>query len=98
MPADRIEPPTRSLSDLALNETAFVAFLNVHVDADGATYLDKDAPVGPEPTALSFAVVKRSDGYHLTLSEQPIRFKPSPIRNRAKVVPVIELIGSSHRK
>jgi hypothetical protein len=95
MPAYRIAPPLKSLSDLAMDETGHMAFLDVRVDAvTGSTYLEKSARLHGGPNPLCVAVTRRSDGYYLTLGDKSVHFQPSIIRDHSRLVPALKIAES----
>lgn len=91
MPVGRLEPPPRNLTDLALDETGYLAFLDVHVDEDERTYIEKDAALHLKPSPLAVAVTKKTDGYHLTLSEETIRFRAGKIRDFSRLISAVTI-------
>jgi hypothetical protein len=95
MPAYRIAPPLKSLSDLEIDETGHMAFLDVRVDAvTGSTYLEKSARLHGGPNPLCVAVTRRSDGYYLTLGDKSVHFQPSIIRDHSRLFPALKIAES----
>ena len=94
MPADRIKPATKSVGELKVGESGYVALLHVRVDREGYVYVEKTAVLEGEPSPLHFELSRQADGYHLDLQGSSFRFRRSEIVSRQRYVPVVEITGN----
>jgi hypothetical protein len=92
MPGTGIRPPEESLSDLKLDDAAYLDFTSVLVDErDGSIYIKTDARLYRKRNPLTVAVTLRADGYHLTLQSAVVDFSPREIADYSRVVPAVEV-------
>jgi hypothetical protein len=80
LPEHLIESPDEYLKDMPIGETWYFGFMDMRVDAEGNCYLERMAK-RRQPGVFSRIKVRREvDGYHVTIEDSAIRYKPGMLR------------------
>jgi hypothetical protein len=89
-----VKAERKKLSDLAIDENAFIYFTDVAVNRKGKTFVDLAAKIGSESGFSTIEVQMRKGGCILILPKQPMSFTFTPRRLYpfSAYIPVIQIL------